>query len=60
MALGFKPEMIIYDSPVKTKSNLELSIKTGIYINLDNVNEIEKVHELLKTTCKGLNMKNNL
>ena len=46
----------MYDSPVKTKTNIEISLKTGIYINLDNVNEIEKVAELLKTSCADVDI----
>ena len=53
LSLGFAPELIVYDSPVKTRTNIELALKMGIYMNLDNVSEIEKVDELLKTTCKG-------
>ena len=53
LALGFKAETIVYDSPVKTRTNLEIALKTGIHINLDNVDEVTKVDELLKGSCKG-------
>jgi len=56
LSLGFPAEKIVYDSPVKTKTNIEISLKTGIYINLDNVNEIEKVAELLKTSCADVDI----
>ena len=35
------------------KKNLQIAIEEGIYFNLDNVDEILKVDDLLKTTCKG-------
>ena len=57
--LGFDPAKIIYDSPVKTKTNLEIAIKQGIYFNLDNVDEILKVDELLKTSCQGMSHPNS-
>ena len=53
IALGFEPKNIVYDSPVKTRTNLEIALKTGIYVNLDNVDEIKKVDDLLKGSCKG-------
>ena len=53
IALGFEPKNIVYDSPVKTRTNLEIALKTGIYVNLDNVDEIKKVDELLKGSCRG-------
>jgi diaminopimelate decarboxylase len=58
--LGFDPAKIIYDSPVKTKTNLEIAIKQGIYFNLDNVDEILKVDELLKTSCQGVNVEGRI
>ena len=35
------------------KKNLRIAIEEGIHFNLDNVDEILKVDDLLKTTCKG-------
>jgi len=56
LALGFEASKIIYDSPVKTKTNLEIAIKEGIYFNLDNVDEVLKVEDLLNTSCKGIDV----
>ena len=53
LSLGFEAKNIVYDSPVKTRTNLEIALKTGIYTNLDNVDEVKKVDELLKGSCKG-------
>ena len=60
ISLGFDPAKIIYDSPVKTKTNLEIAIKLGIFFNLDNVDEIIKVDELLKTSCQGVNVEGRI
>ncbi|MCX6281885.1 MAG: diaminopimelate decarboxylase [Bacteroidetes bacterium] len=41
--LGFKPEMIVYDSPAKTIEELEFALHQGIRLNLDNFSELERV-----------------
>jgi len=56
LALGFPAPKIVYDSPVKTRTNLEIALKMGIYLNLDNVDEIVKVDELLKSSCKDVDI----
>jgi len=38
--LGFSPEMIVYDSPVKTAEELEFALSEGIHLNLDNFSEM--------------------
>jgi diaminopimelate decarboxylase len=32
---GYRPDQIVYDSPVKTIADLEFALKTGIHINID-------------------------
>jgi len=54
--IGFNPEKIVYDSPVKTMYDLERAIKAGVHINLDNLQEITKVNELLNGKCKGIDI----
>jgi diaminopimelate decarboxylase len=46
---GFEPGKIVYDSPVKTISELEFALKTGIHLNIDNLSELERVNKLLKS-----------
>jgi diaminopimelate decarboxylase len=46
---GFEPGKIVYDSPVKTLNEIEFALKTGIHLNIDNLSELERVHNLLKT-----------
>ena len=45
---------IVYDSPVKTSRDLEFAMKAGVHINLDNIDEVEKINQLLKTSCKNV------
>jgi diaminopimelate decarboxylase len=43
---GFQPGRIVYDSPVKTRQEIAFAIKTGIHLNLDNLDEAERVNLL--------------
>lgn len=46
--IGTESSHIVYDSPVKTRQELEKSIKHGFHINIDNVSEMEMIDEILK------------
>jgi diaminopimelate decarboxylase len=45
---GYRPDQVVYDSPVKTIAELEFALKTGIHLNVDNLDELERVNNLLK------------
>ncbi len=47
---GYDPSRIVYDSPVKTLKELEFALASGVHINIDNLDELERVNLLLKTT----------
>lgn len=46
---GFPPEKIIFDSPVKTKKEIEYALKLGVYINADSFDELDRISEILKS-----------
>ncbi|KAJ7356027.1 hypothetical protein OS493_027424 [Desmophyllum pertusum] len=46
--VGFPPEKIVYDSPVKTLPELTFSLEKGIHINVDNYQELEIITEIIK------------
>jgi diaminopimelate decarboxylase len=46
---GFEPCKIVYDSPVKTLTDIQFALKTGVHLNIDNLSEMERVNNLLKT-----------
>ena len=48
LTLGFEPAKVIYDSPCKTYDELKEMIQAGVYINLDNEDEIDKVNRISK------------
>ena len=54
-----EPSKIVFDSPCKTKRDLEQAMKQRVHINLDNEHEMEMVEELLKrNSC--LDSKSNI
>ena len=53
LSTGLESQKVIYDSPCKSKADLEQVIKQGLQINLDNEHEAQIVDHLLKTTCRG-------
>jgi diaminopimelate decarboxylase len=46
---GFAPGTIIFDSPCKTKAEIEYALKAGVHLNADSFNELDRIAELLKT-----------
>lgn len=48
--VGCPPGLIIYDSPCKTISDLERALALGVHINCDNIQELERVQQLIATT----------
>lgn len=46
--LGFQPNKIVFDSPAKTKIEIEYAAKLGIHINADSLEELEIIDETIK------------
>jgi diaminopimelate decarboxylase len=44
---GYRPDQVVFDSPVKTIPELEFAIKTGIHINIDNLFELDRVRKII-------------
>ena len=52
---GFAPENIVFDSPCKTKADLEYALSLGICLNADSFDELDRIVEILKTnTSKSI------
>ncbi|KXJ11867.1 uncharacterized protein LOC110242973 [Exaiptasia diaphana] len=45
---GIDPKNIVYDSPVKTRPELEFALKNGLHVNTDNYQELEVISEIMK------------
>lgn len=46
---GFAPETIVFDSPCKTKSEIEYALKSGVCLNADSFDELDRIAESEKT-----------
>ncbi|MFA5972129.1 MAG: hypothetical protein WC780_07250 [Lentimicrobiaceae bacterium] len=46
---GFAPETIVFDSPCKTITEIEYALKSGVYLNADSFDELDRIGEILKT-----------
>jgi diaminopimelate decarboxylase len=53
LSLGFAPRKVVYDSPCKTLGELREMLLSGVYINLDNEEEIRKVNEIFAELGDG-------
>jgi len=50
LRLGFPPEKVVFDSPAKSLSDLRRAVEQGVYINLDNLQEVERLAALANQT----------
>jgi len=48
LRLGFDAADIVYDSPCKTIPELKLALKAGVHLNIDNLQELERVRAVLR------------
>ena len=46
LAAGFPVEAIVFDSPAKTRAELELALKLGIKINANSLGELDRINTL--------------
>ena len=46
---GFAPDTIIFDSPCKTKEEIEYALGAGVYMNADSFAELDRIAGILKT-----------
>ncbi|MBE0649116.1 MAG: hypothetical protein IH596_15195 [Bacteroidales bacterium] len=44
---GYVPNQIVFDSPVKTLSDLRFAMERGVHLNCDNLEEVKRVNILL-------------
>jgi diaminopimelate decarboxylase len=49
LAAGFPAEAIVFDSPVKTRGELEVALKLGIKINANSLGELARINTLYST-----------
>lgn len=47
---GFPADTIVFDSPAKTRSELEYALESGVHINADSLVELDRISDLLEHT----------
>lgn len=45
---GFLPETIVFDSPCKTKEEIEYALSKGVYVNADSFAELDRISDILR------------
>lgn len=51
LAAGFLPSQIVFDSPAKTSRELRNALATGVAINIDNFQELERIRAIRRETA---------
>lgn len=46
LAAGCRPDRIVFDSPAKTSTELEQALELGVWLNVDNVDELGRLEAL--------------
>eukprot|EP01098_Paradermamoeba_levis_P009467 TRINITY_DN3947_c0_g1_i1.p1 TRINITY_DN3947_c0_g1~~TRINITY_DN3947_c0_g1_i1.p1 ORF type:complete len:446 (-),score=119.06 TRINITY_DN3947_c0_g1_i1:64-1401(-) len=46
---AFPSHKVVFDSPVKTKSEIRLALQQGILLNVDNFQELERISQMIKS-----------
>lgn len=47
LAAGCSAERVIFDSPAKTRDEIAHALRLGVYLNVDNFDELERIAELI-------------
>ncbi|MGW3358847.1 diaminopimelate decarboxylase [Streptomyces bungoensis] len=47
LAAGFPPERIVFDSPAKTRAELERALALGVAVNADSFQELDRIARIL-------------
>jgi diaminopimelate decarboxylase len=46
---GFSPRKVVFDSPAKTKQEIEYALKLGVHLNADSFDELDRIAGILET-----------
>ncbi|CAJ1352161.1 unnamed protein product [Effrenium voratum] len=46
---SFANERVVFDSPCKTRPEIEFALRNQVHLNIDNMEELQRVSELLKS-----------
>jgi diaminopimelate decarboxylase len=48
LGAGFPPELIVFDSPAKTRGEIAVALQQGMTLNIDNFQELERVDAAMR------------
>lgn len=51
--VGFSPDRIVFDSPAKTRAEIKFALQTGVHINADNFEELNRIAAIYRTHAAG-------
>ena len=54
LRLGFPPADIVFDSPAKTPADLQFALARGVHINVDNLQELDRLAALANTAGRPI------
>lgn len=46
--LGYNPQKVVFDSPVKTSADIRLALSHGVLLNADNLQEVQVIGEVIE------------
>lgn len=49
LSTGISPQKIVFDSPAKSKKEITLALEKGIFLNVDNFQELHRIAEILQS-----------
>jgi diaminopimelate decarboxylase len=53
LKVGTDPKRIVFDSPAKTKKEIIFALEKGVYLNADNMQELEVIDKVIKGNSFG-------
>jgi diaminopimelate decarboxylase len=51
LAAGCPPERVVFDSPAKTVNDIQIALRSGVYLNADNFDELRRIDAVLQSQC---------
>ena len=54
LSVGFEADKVVYDSPCKTLAEIRYSLEKNVHLNIDNLQELQRIQDLVKVNPKLL------
>jgi len=51
---GYRPDQVVFDSPVKTVTDLKTALTAGVHVNIDNLSELNRVAQITPSGSIGI------